>query len=371
MRAIKPLLYLSLALLFFTQCQKDVLELPVSNNELGGDNYTKNNDVNCIVVQTLWAGAGQNDTTKGYKAGEVTAVIEGDILYVTYSTFFGFTLSEAHLWVGTDTDDIPRNAAPGRFPYKAKLDNVTEYTFEINLTDLEISPGETIYVAAHGVVHGTNGVEGVNALFPIENVRVALEYDNQFTLPAYFIATVTQGGFLNGVHEAWCIESLYMFYTPAYYTAYSSYNLPDNLGFDPVKIRMVNWLLNQDMVGKPSASYGGVYKVNEVQLAFWILMEGNNVNPDAVATLGDLNMDRVNELVALAQANGANFIPGHGQYIGIILCPKLPNEENQKIIIKYPVPKGGKDTVWAWGEQTFKELGIANNWGWVFVIDCY
>lgn len=109
------------------------------------------------VEQKLWAGAGQNDITKGEHVGFVI-VDEQEVdsvphLVVRYLLFNEFTMSEAHLYVGRD---YPQTAAPGQFPYAETasynlLDGDQSYYFKIPLTELG-QPGEQLKIAAHGVV---------------------------------------------------------------------------------------------------------------------------------------------------------------------------------------------------------------------------
>src|SRR5688572_25946202 len=74
------------------------------------------------------------------EAGTVCAKVSGTDLLVTYTTGSGWTMTEAHLWVGLDLATAPRtqtgNPQPGRFPYKATLDGATSHTFRVPLASL-------------------------------------------------------------------------------------------------------------------------------------------------------------------------------------------------------------------------------------------
>jgi len=104
-------------------------------------------------VTTLWAGAGQNDTTKGTNVGTVTVSIEGNSLCVTYDILNADCyLTEVHLYIGKD---FPESAAPGKFPYKEVfIDNTTKsFAFPpIPLLDFDAACGDTLYIAAHAKV---------------------------------------------------------------------------------------------------------------------------------------------------------------------------------------------------------------------------
>lgn len=80
-------------------------------------------------------------------------------LYVTYQiTEPGWEIMETHLAAGGSRDDLPQtkkgNARPGQFPYSGYHDGVTEYTYQIPLDEIGITPGDDIYIAAHAVVWG-------------------------------------------------------------------------------------------------------------------------------------------------------------------------------------------------------------------------
>lgn len=111
-----------------------------------------------LVIRDLWAGAGRNDTSKGIKAGTVSAeIIAPGILQVKYETESPWSLSEAHLWVGNSLAEIPKNAAPGKFTFKQELDYTYSAEFEVNLDLLGIDYiNDPIFIAAHCVVGDEN-----------------------------------------------------------------------------------------------------------------------------------------------------------------------------------------------------------------------
>ena len=55
-------------LVFFTQCEKEPLDSGSTINEEAVSQKDAN-DESCVVVQTLWAGAGQNNTDNGTDVG--------------------------------------------------------------------------------------------------------------------------------------------------------------------------------------------------------------------------------------------------------------------------------------------------------------
>ena len=111
--------------------------------------------------------AGQN-----ILAGSVTFTVDTneETLTVTYTTQDDWELTEVHLWVGLDLDDMPTNRAGnpqiGRFPFaNDELDGVTSYSFVLSAADFadvdfaELCD-ETVHAAAHAVLQRPNGDDG-------------------------------------------------------------------------------------------------------------------------------------------------------------------------------------------------------------------
>jgi hypothetical protein len=94
--------------------------------------------------------------------GSVSIGVTAESLVVTYSTTDGWTLAEAHLWVGDSSTGYPQtrtgNPQIGRFPYKAEDIDGTSYSFVIPFASLGIDADQTECAAstfsmlAHAVV---------------------------------------------------------------------------------------------------------------------------------------------------------------------------------------------------------------------------
>ena len=94
--------------------------------------------------------AGQN-----ISVGEVFIWNDDENLYVKYQTYNPWCMTETHLYVGKDLPPAP--ISPGHFPYKYPEDeqdvnSFDEYTYIISLSELDMQPGEWIYILAHAVV---------------------------------------------------------------------------------------------------------------------------------------------------------------------------------------------------------------------------
>ena len=87
------------------------------------------NAVNGSYTYNLYAGAGQNDITKGYLAGTVTVVIMGSNVSVTINaTHPGTVFTETHVYL---SDNIPTTAAPGQFGNQHTLNNTTADSYNL------------------------------------------------------------------------------------------------------------------------------------------------------------------------------------------------------------------------------------------------
>jgi hypothetical protein len=98
------------------------------------------------ITTEIYAGAGQNDTTKGTHVGNLHISYVSGSLTVEYEMFEDFTMTEYHLYVGSkDTT----TASPGEFPYtNDNLGGITSESFDILIS------GQKIYIVAHAVVCG-------------------------------------------------------------------------------------------------------------------------------------------------------------------------------------------------------------------------
>ncbi len=354
---ILPLLFG--VMLFFTQCEKEVLDKGTAEAMMG---LKSSND--CSVTQTLWAGAGQNDINKGTDVGTVTATVVGNTLYVDYDVTEPWYAVEYHLWVGKDIKDIPRNAAPGRFPFSGSA------SYSLNLDDLGFASGDYIYIAAHAVV-AQGDLETLEAMLP-EDVDFSWELFTRLTNPvSYFEIDVDEPSWLEGIYEGWCADSYVLVGgNPRSGTAYSSYDVTLPYEFDkPENLPLVNWVINYDFVGKTS-SVGGDYTLGDVQRAIWFLL-WEEVNPNPIGGVGTSSDARVAEIVEMAGNYGEEYMPGCGDYLVLVIVQdEVEGEIYQPVVIKYPIPCGGEETAWAFGDYAFSENNIARKWGWAFDLNC-
>jgi len=266
--------------------------------------------------------AGQN-----HDAGDITVTNDGDNLFITYTLEGDWTMSEAHLYVGTT---YPKKNAPGQFPYKVSdLGGVTEYTFTVPLGDWDC--GTDLIIAAHAVV--TDGAVGgfgeqtgwgfgpegftnkwgwymhytIDPYCPLPTNTLNFKVQHPNGPISYFLSTFTGIGAGFGIadntgYPGWCVDLFHNITPGTTYQAkvYSSYDgaLPGDL--QDSDWDMVNYLLNNKQGSR-----------DDIQNAIWYFIGGGAYpsDPDAQAMIAD------------ALANGEGFVPGAGQITAVVVDP--------------------------------------------------
>ena len=321
----------------------------------------------------------------------------------------GWTLSDTHLHiVDTTQADIPQkkgNPIPGQFDYATPDEGDATYAeFRILLDAPAVMSsngkktlipahnwiGDLLTIAAHGVVEQWGcDVDLLPAVLPgmvdITVIYAAWDWYNgtDFTGPdlappepdlAYFSSIVISNGIpndlLDGTYIGWCIDYDLSITGGLTYPAgvYSSYHmLPalDGLVNNPEDMDLVNYILNQDIVGQPSGC-DGVYTYGDVQQAIWYLLEDRmgDVAPDFdyPFTLGPWELCRANEIIDDAVANGDGFEPGCDEYVGIIIIPDLGQDGTRQAVLIPVMGPGGDETVWGGLRGLLPETD-GNGWG--------
>lgn len=165
-----------------------------------------------------------------------------------------------------------------------------------------------------------------------------MRVEHQTTGKSYFKVTVKDSGLLKGNYPGWCADWNYRIedgidYNSTFWSSLSS-SVPTDVVNKPENLDEVNWLINQNMVGKLSPTGLGRYTIGDVQLAIWTLIDDNFDD----SSIADYSQARVDELVMRALRDGADFVPSCRQLVGIILVPKHPQsgEGAQHTIILVP-----------------------------------
>ncbi|WP_234567430.1 hypothetical protein [Rhodohalobacter sp. 614A] len=146
----------------FAQGCSDVMGPNNADSRLNADNYENAALAEtCVSETSVILKAGRNSI----EAGTVTYSIDDENVYVTYYANNGWGITETHLWVGTDLNDLPTagNNAPknGHFPYGDTFGVAqTSITYTISLASLGLSDSadlEDLYIVAHAVVGEIKG----------------------------------------------------------------------------------------------------------------------------------------------------------------------------------------------------------------------
>ncbi|MFN6441497.1 MAG: SdrD B-like domain-containing protein [Nostoc sp. DedSLP01] len=227
-----------------------------------------------------------------------------------------------------------------------------------------------------------NNLSIFNSILPTTATEIITDYDTSTTtaslLPSYINVTITNGGQLNGVYDAWCVNSTVAISRGTYNQAsvYSTYgDIPAGILYagsqttnSPAaqylnQLKQINWLINN--VTEASNLVNGKYRYNnvdytwgDVQLAIWKLLGEtpvlNNVDYDSLEVYSQQKADT---LVSFAVTNGTNFVPVAGQDFGVIV-----KSANLQPILMEVKTAGIGDFVWhdlnANGVQEANEEGI-------------
>ncbi len=177
-----------------------------------------------------------------------------------------------------------------------------------------------------------------NALARTMNVQ------HMSTGASYFTVNVTDVGALNGTFAGWCgdwnthIEDG-INYNAKFWSSLAP-NVPTDVVNHPEYLDEVNWLINQNFVGKPAPNNLGVFTLGDMQLAIWSMVDDEFDS----STVGEFSQARVDYLVARAKKDGAGYEPGCRKLVGIILIPTDPTDghhtQNTIILVpRYKFPK--------------------------------
>jgi hypothetical protein len=224
-----------------------------------------------------------------------------------------------------------------------------------------------LVIAAHADVCTYSGFSSNAGAFIATLPETATVNVLRTKLISYFQTTITNGDFLNGIYEGWCIDTDRSIGKNIDYCAnvYSSYEpLPLGLIEYPENLDLVNWLINQDFVGKdyPLSVLDPpeTFTMGDVQFAIWELIE--DIVPYASAgDMGSWSHEKVNYLVAEAYANGEGFVPGcippQNRMIVMLVPYDFPPDcapseipIAQITFISVPVPCVPEDCETAWGD---------------------
>jgi hypothetical protein len=159
-------------------------------------------------------------------------------------------------------------------------------------------------------------------------------------MPTYFDASLAGVG----KFDAWCISpDMQIVYGPTYTALVLSPTEAAGYVLNPQNFDLVAWIINQDLVGKPSQA-GGDFTMGDVQNAIWLLID-DSLSVDQ----GPSDSDRVQEIIAAALLHGEGYEAECGDRDIVVLVPVATGCDlnttsteliSQAIVIEVPVPCG-------------------------------
>jgi hypothetical protein len=96
-----------------------------------------------VYETPIYAGAGQNDISKGTLVGTLVIDYDGSNLVVRYNLLSGFTMNETHLFASSS---LPTTIAPGQYGNIHDLTDASNDEYSLSIS------GNQIYIVAHAVV---------------------------------------------------------------------------------------------------------------------------------------------------------------------------------------------------------------------------
>jgi hypothetical protein len=282
--------------------------------------------------------AGQN-----IDAGSVSVWNDDTTLYVKFQGEDGWLITETHVAVEVDLEDIPTNGAEnpkiGKFEFASEHQpGVESYTHEI---PLDWPVGTFVFIAAHAVVwsadqgeetawgcyEGTGGGEwegkrwGCYFDYEIQDdepwkllnipggmVKITPVYGDNYGEPAFFDTTVSEcpEGYdvTNGVYDGWCVDSRIGIENRETYDVTLYLSTDPNLPWyakDDEQWDYVNYILNKDY------SYLGA-TIHDIQNAIWYFTD-SDPKIGAFPT-SDYSPEILEAIIKDVEGNGVGFILG-------------------------------------------------------------
>lgn len=258
---------------------------------------------------------------KHYTVGDVHVEIDGTNLVATYLITDGYSsLIKTHLYVGAQP---PPKSAPGDFPFKHEKVRGAIDVFVIPLAELNLVPGGCIYVAAHADVYAAVDFKPIKIKKFLETLPETADLTIGYPGGgnSYLDAIVTAGGILDGVHNDWCVDTDHEVVPGDMYHVEIRSSLvpqPTEILDFPENMDIVNFILNEDYIGRESSAYGP-YTWGDVQQAIWEVIEDEV--PQGDAGTDPYDQARVDEIVVDALARGEGFKPECNDIAATILRP--------------------------------------------------
>lgn len=297
----------------------------------GGGIYTVGSSEAEPFITQLWAGAGQNDTSKGIDVGEVRVWNDEAKLYVKYVIDRpDWSMTEAHVYVNTTK---PTTGAPGQLGHTAEgLDGLTEYTFEIDRTGW--TNGTQLYIAAHAVVGLLEGTPGGC----VQESRILKAGNSNYDVGSLIIYRTSEG--LRVVFQT--IDGWEITATHVWLSVGSTCQIPPTSA--PGQFKKYGGAQHDNL---PGVTY------DEYFFPFPNLTDGQIVSIAGHATVRKLGSDGITWQTETAWGEGEPFSNNWAMYFCFEVVPCEPGEMKT-------------ETAWAWGDYELDDYIDNAKWGWFF-----
>jgi len=298
-----------------------------------------------LMAVELWAGGGnvEGATNVGY----VNVYLDGETLYLEYHINEQYKMTETHVQVVNNVNEIPHtkkgNPVPGKFEYSATFDpGVTHYVMKI--TGEEIIPGQTI-IALHGALDngetfwaGELGVNTFNEAFG------AKRWGMYFVLPE---APEEEEGLIVDLWAGQTIDVGYIEVSDDGEYLYIEYHVNESWSMVETQIELANDPSEIPMNGAGNPKPGQFDVIIELnETGSYEVVQGD-------AEIVDTYVGENGETVVVIKIpyNGEDIIAVHGTVV----------DEN-----------GNSETFWAgnldenWNPMDGTHEFPGNRWGWYF-----
>lgn len=288
-------------------------------------------DTCSIITKLIANGPNYDSKCMGDIMGEVIVIDDGNFITITYDVSEeNWVFNVTQLYIGPETD-IPAtpsgNPIPGDFPYI----NIHEPGVSSFTVGPIPTPENGYVIAAHATVEKQIVITSPDSLCELLPETVDFIFTGKGP-ESYLNITVSNGDWLNGDFNGWCIDLDHTISDGNLYENADVYcslePLPDTLLDHPENIDLINWIINNVSAGQASVSCEGNYTWGDIQRAIWELIDDENTD----IGLGEWSQCRADEIVANAFTNGEGFTPECGGYLGVI----LDTENVQTVLITVP-----------------------------------
>lgn len=315
--------YFLLLVLLFIGCENEIVSPEIKSKKLS---IIDDNSVSYVI----WT---ENESN----IGNLDISNDSDSIYIKILTDKACFL-EANLQISNDKSLLSKRLENNSSVHFINKTRETKcgfyYKFSIPIDSIATSNNGFIYLSIDGNLKLYS--QEIIIDFPS---RVNMNYfgsETQNELSPFTIKLNNQN-IDNNCYNGWCIGYKVEFSNEDYdadviYTFFSSTN--NNLSYSYNNLNQINWLINQQFIGKESLEFG-IFNLRDKQIAMWYLLDqfsDENWTEEIEENGSWASPKRVSEILLKANENGKDFVPTFGDKLAIIL---RPDNGYQEVIIEY------------------------------------